>query len=133
MFKNLKPIMFENSRIPGWVSKFTPIDAYAISFFIFVFAKGELSSLTKRHETIHFQQQLELLFVGQWLLYAYYFVRNYMKLKDGKMSYYLNPFELEAFVGAPNINYLKTRKRYSSWWAYRKQYKSGGHSKKTKK
>jgi len=133
MLKNLKPIVIENSRVPAFLSKFAPIQIGAISILFFVFVRDEINDITRRHETIHFQQQLELLFIGQWLLYVYYLIRNYIKLKDSKMAYYLNPFELEAYIGADAAaepGYLKTRKRYSSWWSFRNQYKTGGHSKK---
>ena len=31
-FKNLKPIMIENSKVPVFLSYFAPIDIWAISF-----------------------------------------------------------------------------------------------------
>ena len=66
--KKWKPLMFENSKIPVWLSKIAPIEIWALSFFIFVFCRAKLNDVTKRHEIIHFQQQLELAFVGQWIL-----------------------------------------------------------------
>tara|TARA_Y100000310_G_scaffold267837_2_gene280102 strand:- start:17428 stop:17823 length:396 start_codon:yes stop_codon:yes gene_type:complete len=131
MLKNLKPLFFENSFVPKLLSKFAPIRINAVSFFIFVFGRDKLTEMTKTHETIHFQQQLELLFVGQWILYVYYYLRNRLKVNSA-MAYYLNPFELEAYAGQATENYLETRKRYA-WWKFRKQYKTGGHSKKPKK
>ena len=62
--RSWKPWFFENSKIPVWLSKITPIEINAITLFFFVFSRGELSDRTKRHETIHFQQFLETAVVG---------------------------------------------------------------------
>ena len=62
--KNFFPIFVENSRLPVVLSKLSPINIWAISLGLFVFCRGELSAVTKNHETIHFRQWVELLFVG---------------------------------------------------------------------
>ena len=59
------PLMFENSKVPVWLSYIAPINIGALSFFIFVWSRGEMSERTKRHETIHYKQQVELLFIIQ--------------------------------------------------------------------
>ena len=116
--KNLKPYFIEDSRIPLWVSKITKLNVWAVSFFIFVFCAGKLDERVKRHETIHFQQQLELLFVFQWLLYGIFWLWGYWKLRDGKKAYYRCPFEQEAYENQHNLNYLEFRKRYN-WIKYK--------------
>ena len=68
--KNWKPILIENSKVPVWLSYLSPIDIWAINFGPFVWCRGVMNERTKVHETIHYQQQLELLFVGQWILYV---------------------------------------------------------------
>jgi len=114
--KTLEPIYIENSKLPAFLSFFAPIDIWAISFFIFVWCRGELSDKTKRHETTHFQQQIELLFAGQWILYGLFWLIGMVKYKgDGKKSYYQNPFEQEAYDKDGDESYLATRKR----WAWR--------------
>tara|TARA_R100000008_G_scaffold84280_2_gene71299 strand:+ start:214 stop:591 length:378 start_codon:yes stop_codon:yes gene_type:complete len=116
--KNLKPIFINNSKLPVWLSRLAPIKIWAISFFIFVWCRGEINETTKRHETIHFQQQIELLFVFQWLLYGIFHLFGLIKAKgDGKKAYYYNPFELEAYEKQSEENYLKKRKRYN-WIKY---------------
>ncbi len=115
--KKLKPIFINNSKIPVWLSKIAPINIWALSFFIFVWCKGEISEKTKRHETIHFQQQLELLFVVQWILYGIFHLIGIIKFGSGKEAYRKNPFELEAYGNDLNENYLAKRKRYS-WVKY---------------
>ena len=73
---------------------------------------------TKRHETIHFQQQIELLFIVQWILYGVFHLIGLVKEKgNGKKAYYHNPFELEAYDNDETIDYLIKRKPYA-WLKY---------------
>jgi hypothetical protein len=116
--KYWKPIVFENSKIPVWLSKIAPIEVWAVSIFIFVFCRGKLDDRTRVHETIHFQQQLELLFIFQWVLYAFFWLIGLIKYKSATKAYYESPFEQEAYKGALVTNYLQERKRYS-WWKYK--------------
>ena len=116
--KNWKPKFINNSKIPVWLSKLAPINIWAISFGFWVWCRGEISETTKRHETIHFQQQLELLFVFQWILYGLFWVVGFIKYRDGKKAYYQNLFEQEAYDNEGDVNYLSNRKRYS-WWSYK--------------
>ena len=115
--KKWKPIFINNSKVPVWLSKVSPINIWALSFFCFVWCRGVISGETKRHETIHFQQQLELLFVFQWLLYGLFWLHGYLKYRDGKLAYYRNPFEQEAYSHDQDSSYLEDRKRYS-WTRY---------------
>jgi len=116
--KNWKPIVFENSKLPVWLSKIAPIRIGALSIFIFVFCRNEATERLKVHETIHFQQQLEMLFVFQWILYGIFWLVGLIKYKNGKEAYYKNPFEQEAYANEYDNNYLKNRKRFS-WWKYK--------------
>ena len=107
-----KPLVYENSKIPAFLSKFAPIDIWALSFGIFVFCRGEISDRTRRHETIHFQQQLELLFVVQWILYLLFYLLGLIRWRDGRKAYRENPFEREAYGNDDCEDYLEKRKRY---------------------
>jgi hypothetical protein len=113
-----KPIFIENSKIPAWLSKLAPINIWAISFGFWVWCRGELSDTTKRHETIHYQQQLELLFVGQWILYGLFHLIGLVRYRDGAKAYRENPFEREAYANEDHPYYLLNRKRYC-WWKMR--------------
>ena len=113
--KNWKPIFIENSKVPGWLSHFSPINIWAINFGPFVWCKGTMNERTKVHETIHYQQQLELLFVGQWLLYVLFWLWNMVVFRNGVVAYMNNPFEVEAYMNDKKEGYLVTRKRYA--WA----------------
>ena len=112
--KHWKPIFVEHSRVPVWLSKFTPININAITLFCVVCARGDLSERTKRHETIHFQQFLETFVVGFIVLYyVEYFIRWLMYGFDGRKAYRMISFEQEAHDCDEDVDYLFKRKRYS--------------------
>jgi len=117
MFRKSEPIFIENSKMPVWLSYFAPINIWAISFGLWVWCRGKLSEETKRHETIHYQQQIELLFVGQWILYVLFWIIGLLRFRDGKKAYYRNPFEIEAYTHDKDENYLAKRSRFS-WIKY---------------
>jgi hypothetical protein len=111
-----KPWVFENSRLPVWVSKLAPIEIWALSFACFVFCRGELSKTTRRHETIHYHQQWELLFVGQWILYGVFWLVGLVRYRSGEKAYRENPFEREAYDNEKKYTYLEKR----PLWNWRK-------------
>jgi len=111
------PLFFENSRVPSIVSKFSPIEAYAVAFFIFIWCKGEISGSLRRHELIHWKQQLELLFVFQWILYISFWLVLWVYHKDRVKAYRLNPFELESYENQSDKLYLKMRRTFA-WRHY---------------
>ena len=115
--KKWKPIFIENSKIPVLLSKIAPIEIGAISLAGLVFSRGYMSPVTKRHETIHFQQQLEMLFIPFFLLYGFFWLKAMIKHRDGKAAYYVNPFEKEAYINECKENYLANRKRFA-WKDY---------------
>lgn len=65
-----------------------------------------LSLETINHETIHFAQQKELLFIGFFLIYFIEFIFK---------GYYNISFEREAYKYCQDLNYLKTRKHYANF------------------
>ncbi len=115
--RNLKPVFIEDSKVPVLLSYIAPINIWAISFGFWVWCKGKLSDKTKRHETIHYQQQLELLFVGQWLLYLLFWLVGLIRYLDGAKAYRENPFEREAFGNDGDKDYLHSRRRFA-WLKY---------------
>ena len=115
--KNLKPFFYENSIFPRLLAKIAPINVWAVSIGPFVWCRGELSDITKQHETIHFQQQLEMAFIAQWILYFTFYALGRIKHGSWKEAYYQNPFEKEAYAKQDEKDYLKNRKRYS-WLEY---------------
>ena len=115
--KNWKPFYIENSKVPVILSKIAPINIWAIAFGLWVWCRGELSEKTKRHECIHFQQQLELGFALQWAIYACSYLYHLIRLRDPREAYYAISFEREAYGNESDRDYLKNRKRYA-WVKY---------------
>jgi len=111
--KNWKPIFVENSWVPRVLSCVSPIRIGAITLGFIVFSRGIMNEKTKRHETIHFQQFLETLFVGFLILYFYDWCVKYFKYRDSKIAYYNIRAEKEAYQYEENEKYLQTRKRWN--------------------
>lgn len=107
------PIFIENSKVPVWLSKIAPIDINAISFGLWVWSRSEMSETTKRHETIHYKQQLELLFVFQWILYGLFWLIGLARYRHGATAYRESPFEREAYDNEHDVNYLTNRRPYA--------------------
>ena len=113
MFRNSRPWFFENSKVPVFLSYFTPITIGAITIGPLVFSRGEMSDVTKNHETIHWQQYIETGIIAFIFLYYLFYAINFLRYRDGELAYYMIPFEKEAYDNDNNLDYLKTRKRYS--------------------
>ena len=111
------PIFIENSKLPVWLSKVAPINVYAFSFAVWVVCKGVMSDRTRRHETIHYKQQLEMLFIFQWIFYGLFHLVNLVRYRDGRAAYYENPFEREAYANDEDVDYLQNRKHFA-WVKY---------------
>lgn len=107
------PIFFENSRIPVWLSKVSPIEIGAITLGPLVFSRGNITDITRNHEAIHWEQYKEGLIIGFLLLYGISYVINRCKGQDGKLAYENIWFEKEAYDNDQNLNYLSERKRYN--------------------
>lgn len=119
MFKKAKPFFFENSKVPVWLSKLAPIEINAITLGPFVFSRGEISEKTKRHETIHYQQYIELLFIGFLVIYVFDFLYAAVIKKKGftRDAYLAIRFEQEAWHCDDYFNYLDIRRAYA-WRDY---------------
>lgn len=93
------------------------------SFFIFIWI-NELVKERKRlihHETIHFRQQLELLFIFHWLLYALFYVISRIAGRGHYIAYRYNPFEIEAYRHDGDLDYHTKRKLFA-WLRYLPAY-----------
>ena len=112
--------MFPIVIVSPWFTKLMSvfIDVYAITLFPFIISKEEMDETTLNHEKIHIEQQKELLVIFFYLLYAFYFVENYLFYKDIHMAYRMIPFEREAYEHDGDPNYLSTRKRFR-WLHFR--------------
>ena len=121
ILRKMKPVFLENSRLPVVLSKLAPININAIALFPFVFAMGTLTETSKRHETIHFQQQLETGVIGFYIIYLWDYVRNLRKGMSGKEAYFDLRAEREAYHNQADEEYLIRRKRYV-WLKGGKEY-----------
>lgn len=110
--KNWKPIFIENSKIPKYLSYLAPIEITAITLGFIVLSSGEMSDITKNHETIHFQQYLETGFIGFLLIYLYDYVVALIKHRDGKKAYLSLRAEKESYNMHENLDYCQCRTRY---------------------
>ena len=117
------PKFYENSKIPKILSKFAPIDIWAITLGPFVFCRGELSERTKRHETIHFLQYKELYYIGFLGIYVFDYLWAALVKKKGftREAYLAIRFEQEAWSCDKTEDYLEKRKPFA--W---KDYPLGG-------
>ncbi len=94
-----------------------------LSFFIFIW----ISRLTKdetqlvRHEKIHFLQQVEMLFIFHWLLYAFFYLRSRFSGHGHYVAYRYNPFEMEAYDNERQSDYLRKRRLFA-WVDYIRTY-----------
>tara|TARA_R110002167_G_scaffold238666_1_gene443816 strand:- start:10 stop:366 length:357 start_codon:yes stop_codon:yes gene_type:complete len=118
MFKNSRPWFFENSKVPVVLSKLAPIEIGAITIGPLVFSRGEMSDITKNHESIHWQQYIETGILGFIILYYTFYLMNYIRYRDGKIAYHMIPFEKEAYDNDENLEYLENRERWT-WWKRR--------------
>lgn len=114
------PIILENSKIPKILSKFTPINIYAITLGPFIICKDKITDKTLRHEMIHYTQYKELFYIGFLLIYLYDFLYNAIILKKGftRTSYKNIRFEQEAYDNDHDKMYLSNREKYA-WKKYK--------------
>ena len=104
----MKPIIIKNSRIPKLLS--WAINIRAITLFPFIIIKDEGDEVILNHESIHIQQQLELLIVGFYIWYLLDYLYLLIKYRDGWNAYYGNIFEKEAYGNQGDPDYLSKRK-----------------------
>lgn len=116
--KNWKPKVIFSDKFLDAISWFMRIGGIALFPFIILREKYRDNPLyhakakeTINHETIHFQQALELLVIPFYVLYILeWFIKLFFYGAD---SYRNISFEREAYGNDSNLDYLKTRKRYN--------------------
>lgn len=113
----MKPIIVVSPKLTKLLSIF--IDVYAITIFPFIFCFEPINDIVENHETIHYEQQKELLLVFFYLLYAFFFIKGYVQYGDYYKAYMSIPFEKEAYANQRNLEYLEQRHRFS-WLNYLK-------------
>ena len=104
---------------------------YAITIFNNLIRRDKyknrpISKITYNHESIHLQQELDFVFgceklyiLGGCIFYILYFIEWLIKAIISLFTgfkikaYYSISFEQEAYKNQKDLNYLKTRKRFS--------------------
>ena len=107
-------IVYLFGRLAG-VSK----TARGAAFFPFIFVKEEsfAEPWLINHECIHFRQQLEMFFVGIWVLWVYERVYARLILRLPRFeSYIYGAWEQEAYLNQNNAQYLDQRKPYALFY-----------------
>ena len=133
--KNWKPLFIENSKVPVWLSKIAPLNIGAICLFVVVFSRGKADEVTRRHETVHFQQCIDTLVIGTLLLYAWDWIwglikyrkdlkgqkttRGYDYTSAANKAYHRVRAEQEAYTNELDVDYLQNRKRWQWMWKYK--------------
>ena len=102
-------IVIRNRILPP--KGFVAINLFGI---IFVRKNANISEKTLRHEAIHSAQIKELLVIGFYALYLWFWIVNLFRHRFKNHIAYRNIcFEIEAYSNADDIDYLKKRKRFA--------------------
>lgn len=110
--KFLLMIQIHNDFIP-----FRGYKAMTLLCFIFVRNGFELSDEDIRHESIHWEQQKEMLILPFFLWYLIEFIVNLFKFNDWSKAYRNISFEREAYDFEKKKYYLEWRNRFA-WFNY---------------
>ena len=70
----MKARVVENSKVPEFLSKFSPISISAITIWPFVFFRGKAVPVTLNHELIHIEQYNDLFVFGFFVIYLYDYI-----------------------------------------------------------
>lgn len=101
-------------------NKFIPFKGYiaiTIGNIIFVRKEYEVTDILINHESIHYEQEKELGYVGFYLLYILEYLYNRIKYKNGRTAYHNISFEKEAYDNQRDLDYIPNRKKFS-WLKY---------------
>ena len=91
--------------------------AMAVYPFIFIRSLAHMEDkVLINHELIHHRQQLELLILPFYLLYALHYLINLIRYRHHDRAYRAIIFEREAYAMDTDINYLAHR----PFWAFLK-------------
>ena len=120
MLGDLRPIVVYSDKILNRLSVLMTIGGIAIFPYVILRERYrdsedefwvKANKKTINHESIHFQQALELGVIPFYLLYVLEWM---FKLPFyGKEAYYEISFEKEAYENEKDLDYLNDRKRYN--------------------
>lgn len=111
------PFYIYSNWICNLASKINGFKVDGLEFVPFVIILRKDSSLSlKNHETIHFWQQLECLFLLWYLIYLFNYLILRLKYKHYE-AYKKICFESEAYENERDLEYISKRKLYA-WRKY---------------
>ena len=119
--KNWKPKVIFSDKFLDAISWFFSVGGISI-FPIVIMRENYLKDnewwqgrkkKTINHETIHFQQQLEMLVLPFYVLYILEYALKFIYYRDIKKAYMNISFEREAYKHEWEFDYLNNRKRYN--------------------
>ena len=124
------------TRFLDFLSKIQGFRVGGFAFFPWIFINRPMPTTkvakkiwkkTVNHESIHWYQNVELLWVGFLLLYGLNYIVNLFIYKNHYEAYRNVVFEREAYENAWKLNYLPETRRWHSYLLYfgkRYEYKS---------
>lgn len=99
-------------------NRFIPPSGFSMLNFLglilFVKKNYKITDESLNHEKIHSAQYKELWYIGFFILYGFYWIKNI--IKDSNNAYRNIPFEKEAYVNEHNLDYLSMRRKFA--WRY---------------
>lgn len=97
-----------------FVFRFIPYSAIALYPFVLVKNQAlKQNEVLIHHERIHLRQQIELLIIFFYLLYALNYLMNLIWYRNHYKAYREIVFEKEAYEMEKNLDYLQSRKCFS--------------------
>jgi hypothetical protein len=134
-----KPIVA--TKFLAWKSKLVGFRVAGYAFFPWIFVNRECPTTpvgkriwnkTVNHESIHWYQYVELLYVGFLLLYGLNYIINRFTYKGHYEAYRNVVFEREAYANAYTADYLPNIRKWHSYMLYfgkKYEYKKPKNSK----
>ena len=113
--RHWKPLFIQHQPILICLSYLAPIEINAITLGPIVISRNKIGEVTKNHESIHFQQYLETLFIGFPLVYLWDWLMGLFKYRDGHKAYVSIRAEQEAYRHQQDLTYLQTGRRRWAW------------------
>lgn len=80
-----------------WLKLFGVIGMTIAPFIFICSGKKECPETLIKHERVHVRQQIKLLWIGFFIAYAWYYLKNRFSGMNHDTAYRKIPFEIEAY------------------------------------
>lgn len=98
-------------NLASWINGFRVAGIEFIPCLVVV--RDPSDKVLVNHETIHYYQMLETLFVGFYAIYVGHYLVNRLRGLDHMDAYLTICFEREAYRHQRDLHYLENRKRFA--------------------